>query len=134
MLKISEVSKETGLSVATIRYYSDLGMVPSVKRNYMDQRLFDDESITWLMGIKFLRDIDIPISEIELYIKLCQKTGPKALEQRHDLLLKQKIKAQQMVSNAQDNLDRLNKKITLENEIIKGRKRDSLSAARRFTY
>ncbi len=64
-MKISEVSKVVGLSVATIRYYSGLGLIPSEKRDLAGERIFDDEAVVWLQGIKFQRDLGIPLSEIK---------------------------------------------------------------------
>lgn len=132
MLKISEASKKVDLPVATIRYYAELNMIPSLKRNLENQRVFDDESIAWLEGIKFFRELGMPISEIQEYIQLSQKDGKAALVKRHQLLIKQEQKAQDNVTKAQNNLDELKRRITLEDEIIKGHKRDSLSPARRF--
>jgi len=133
MLQISEVSKKTFLPIATIRYYCDLDMVPSVQRNNKGQRVFDDEAIVWLQGIKFLRDLAISIPEIKEYIEICQKTGTAALKKRHELLLKQQAQAEQKVSDSQINLNKIKQKVERENQIINGYKRDSLSAARRFT-
>lgn len=132
MFKISEASKKVNLPVATIRYYAELNMIPSLKRNIENQRVFDDESITWLEGIKFFRELGMPIAEIKEYIELSQKNGKGALIKRHKLLIKQEQKAQDNVTQAQNNLDELKRRITLEDEIIKGHKQDSLNPARRF--
>jgi len=132
MLKISEVSQKTKLSIATIRYYTDLDMVPSVQRNYKDQRVFDEEAVVWLEGIKFLRELGTPIPEIKEYMELCQKTGAAALKKRHQILLQQRERAELALNDSQLRLDKLDQRIELENQIINGKKRDSLSAARRF--
>ena len=133
LLKISAVSKEVGLSVPTIRYYCDLGMIPSICRNDDGERVFDDEAITWLQGIKFQRELGIPISKIKEYIKLSQATGPAALKKRHAMLLEQREKAKSDLLEATERLDILDAKIKSEEEIINGKKSDSLSAARRFS-
>ena len=101
MLKISEVSQKTELSIATIRYYSDLDMVPSVKRNDKGQRVFDEEAVVWLEGIKFLRELGTPIPEIKKYMELCQKTGTAALKKRHDILLHQRERAELALNHSQ---------------------------------
>lgn len=129
---ISEVSKKVDLPVATIRYYADLDMIPSITRNIDNQRVFDEESIVWLDGIKFLRALNMPIPEIKNYIKLCQDPSLAALKKRHQLLLKQESSAKHLVELDQKRLEKLESKIKLEDEILKGHKRDSLSAARRF--
>lgn len=45
-MKISEISKQVGLSVSSIRYYSDLGLIPSMTRDSEGERIFDNEAIT----------------------------------------------------------------------------------------
>lgn len=132
MLKISEVSKKLNIPVATIRYYAEQDMIPSLKRNIENQRLFDDESIIWLEGIKFFRELGMPISEIKEYISLSQKVGKASLIKRNQLLIKQEKIAQENLILAQKNLEDLKFRIDLENKIIKGHKQDSLSPARRF--
>ncbi|APU72407.1 MerR family transcriptional regulator [Companilactobacillus crustorum] len=132
-LKISEVSKQTGLSIPTIRYYTDQNMIPSVTRDLDNQRVFDDEAVVWLEGIKVLRELGVPLSEIKEYITLSQKSGPIALRKRHTLLIKQQALAKVNFAQSAKILTKLNKKIKLEEDIMNGKKRDSLSAARRFS-
>lgn len=133
ILKISEVSKQTGLSIPTIRYYTDQNMIPSVTRDLDNQRVFDDEAVVWLEGIKVLRELGVPLSEIKEYITLSQKSGPIALRKRHMLLIKQQALAKENFAQSAKTLNKLNKKIKLEEDIMNGKKRDSLSAARRFS-
>lgn len=133
MMKISEVSKTVGLSVATIRYYSDLGMIPSEKRDLTGERVFDDEAIVWLQGIKFQRELGMSLTEIKEYMKLCQANGPAAVKKRYKMLLTQRGKAKQDLLDSVERMDQIDLKIKREEEIIKGQKSDSLRAARRFS-
>lgn len=132
-MKISEVSKVVGLSVATIRYYSDLGLIPSEKRDLTGERIFDDEAVVWLQGIKFQRELGIPISEIKKYLELCQETGPAAVKRRYKMLLKQREKAKRDFLDSVERMDIIDSKIKREEKIMKGKRSDSLSAARRFS-
>lgn len=132
-MKISEISKQVGLSVSSIRYYSDLGLIPSMTRDSEGERIFDNEAITWLQGIKFLRELGLTISEIKSYQELCQKSGPAAVKKRHAMLLKQYQKAQAELTDSTERLTLLKAKIKTEEAIIAGKKNDSLSPARRFS-
>ena len=131
-MKISEVSKKVDLTVPTIRYYCDLGMVPSLRRDVDDERIFDSEAVLWLEGIKFQRELGSSLSEIQTYIQLSQKTGPAALRKRHEMLLNQYEKAQQDIEESSERLQRIESKIKFREKIMKCQKPDSLSAARRF--
>lgn len=132
-MKISDVSKKVDLPVATIRYYSDLEMIPSLKRDTDGQRIFDDEAIVWLEGIKFQRDLGMSLAEIKKFIELSQDPSTAALKKRHQILLEQRIKANQRMLSSADTLKRIDLKIKLDEDIIAKKKRDSLSAARRFS-
>jgi len=132
-MKISDVSKKVGLPVATIRYYSDLEMIPSLKRDTDGQRIFDDEAIVWLEGIKFQRDLGMSLAEIKKFIELSQDPSTAALKKRHQILLEKRIKANQRMLSSADTLKRIDLKIKLDEDIIAKKKRDSLSAARRFS-
>lgn len=132
MFKISEVSQKLQLSVPTIRYYTDLNLLPNLKRNLEGQRVFDDEDLVWLKGIKFFRELGTPLPEIKNYINLCQKKGPAAVKKRYAVLMEQQKRAKQSLNESQLHLDQINHKLKLEEQIMNGKKRDSLSAARRF--
>ena len=56
MFTVKDVSKMLDLTEHTVRFYTDKGLVPSVKRDKNNIRLFDEESINWLTGVKYLRD------------------------------------------------------------------------------
>lgn len=132
MFKISEVSKKLQLPIPTIRYYTDLDLIPNLKRNSEGQRVFDDDDLVWLKGIKFFRELGTPLPEIKAYIELCQKRGPVSVKKRYDVLLEQQKRAERLMYESQKHLDQINHKLKLEEQILNGKKRDSLSAARRF--
>ena len=64
MYTVKEVSRLLGLSEHTIRFYSDKGLVPSLRRDKNNNRIFDEEAINWLTGVKYLRDCGMPLHAI----------------------------------------------------------------------
>ncbi|MGK7927293.1 MAG: heavy metal-responsive transcriptional regulator [Spirulina sp.] len=59
------VAKESGLSVKTIRYYEDQGLlVPTVKRSPTGYRLFKPEVFSRLDFIKRARSLGLSLNEI----------------------------------------------------------------------
>ncbi|WCG35696.1 hypothetical protein [Companilactobacillus farciminis] len=80
-----------------------------------------------------LRELGIPISEIKKYLELCQETGPAAVKRRYKMLLKQREKAKRDFLDSVERMDIIDSKIKREEEIMKGKRSDSLSAARRFS-
>lgn len=90
---IKQVSEKIGLSIYTIRYYTNQGLVPHLKRGPRGERLFDDEAINWLKAIQFFRDNGASLKEIHNYFELCLNPAGK-LDQRIAFIKKLKRQAE----------------------------------------
>lgn len=66
---VSEVENIVGLSKKSIRYYEKMGLLSPKRNNNNDYRIYDEEDIKKLKVIKFLRELDVPIREIQLLDK-----------------------------------------------------------------
>lgn len=118
MYFLKEVCEMLGMSEHTIRYYTDVGLVPHLQRDKNNRRLFDDESLEWLKGIKYLRELGMSIEDIKEYQRLCQQDGDNAIAQRLSLIQKQIHVAKQELKNAQMRLEYLQKKEKHEQDIF----------------
>ena len=66
LLKIGEVAKESGLSVKTIRYYEELGLLtPTVQRTSSGYRLFQASVFQRLAFIKRSQSLGLSLKEIK---------------------------------------------------------------------
>ena len=63
-LRIGEVARRTGLSVKTIRFYCDEGLLQPKDRSAGGYRLFDEENLAELAIIRALRAMDVSIPEL----------------------------------------------------------------------
>lgn len=89
MYTVKEVSELLDLTEHTIRYYTDKGLVPSVIRDKNNIRLFNEESINWLKGIKYLKGTGMSIESMKEYVDLCLK-GESTIQERYQIVLDQK--------------------------------------------
>lgn len=64
MLSIGKLSAATGVKVATIRYYEQIGMLPQADRTTGNQRLYDRASMERLAFIRHARDLGFPLQAI----------------------------------------------------------------------
>ncbi|MDL5039621.1 MerR family transcriptional regulator [Heyndrickxia coagulans] len=99
MYTVKEVAQLLELTEHTIRYYTDKGLVPSVQRDKNNNRLFDDESINWLTGVKYLKQCGMSVKDIKTYVDLCLE-GDATIEERYEIILKQKEIALQRLEEA----------------------------------
>ncbi|WP_433613485.1 MerR family transcriptional regulator [Dactylosporangium sp. CA-139114] len=63
-MNIGELSRLTGLPVKTIRYYSDVGLVPEAERSHAGYRRYDHGSIVRLEFVRTLRELGLDLATI----------------------------------------------------------------------
>ena len=63
-LRIGQVAEATGLSVKTVRFYCDQGLIGTVARSAGGYRLFDPAVVGELGLIRALRAMDVPVPQI----------------------------------------------------------------------
>lgn len=61
---IGELARRTGLSVRTIRFYSDAGVVPATSRTAAGYRLYDVEAVARLDLVRTLRDLGVDLGTV----------------------------------------------------------------------
>ena len=66
---ISEISREMNLSTRTLRYYEQIGLVESVKKEDYAYRIYDEATVTRLQQILILRKLRIPLKQIGLILQ-----------------------------------------------------------------
>lgn len=103
-MTIREVSELLNIPEHTIRYYTDMGLIPSIQRSSSNYRIFDEESIEWLKGTVYFRQLGLSIRDIIHYHDLCFSSDPAALHERYELLQKYCRKAEQEVLQAEERL------------------------------
>ncbi|MDV3000017.1 MAG: Mercuric resistance operon regulatory protein [Chroococcopsis gigantea SAG 12.99] len=65
LLKIGQLSSLTGVSIKTIRYYEELGLISSPQRTEGHFRLFDTDTVNKLLFIKRLQSFGLSLQEIK---------------------------------------------------------------------
>ncbi|MFD9871889.1 MerR family transcriptional regulator [Streptomyces niveus] len=63
-LTIGRLARRTGMSVRTIRYWSDLGVLPPVGRSPGGYRLYDAESVARLELVRTLRELGLGLDDV----------------------------------------------------------------------
>lgn len=64
MKSVSQVAKLTGISVRTLQYYDEIGLLKPSKLTPSGYRLYDDEALKTLQQILFFKELGFPLKEI----------------------------------------------------------------------
>ena len=91
MYSVKESAEILGVSVHTVRYYDDNGLVQGTKRNSANQRQFDDIKLEWLFVSITLRNTELSVKEVRHYIELYQ-SGNETLPERYRIMIEQRKK------------------------------------------
>jgi len=62
---VKEISDITGISVRTLHYYDEIGLLKPTSKSEAGYRLYDDKALEQLQQILFFREFDIPLKEIK---------------------------------------------------------------------
>lgn len=65
---ISMVSKNFNISTRTLRYYEEIGLLKSVKKDGYAYRTYDENSLNTLEQIIILRKLRVPLKDIQLIL------------------------------------------------------------------
>ena len=126
---VKQISELMGMSEHTVRYYTDLNLLP-VKRDSANRRVFDEESLNWLMGIKCLKGGGMSIEDIKRYGDLCLQ-GDGTLAERREIMRNQLVLAEQKLKEAQAVYDYITKKVAHYDNVIAGITEDDTNPATR---
>lgn len=69
-MKIGQLSKVSGCSIQSIRYYEKEGLLKSPSRSEGNFRLYNEKALQELEFVKHCRSLDIPLSDIKTLIDL----------------------------------------------------------------
>ena len=70
MYKIGEVTKLTGMSADTLRYYEKFGLLANISRNESGIRQYDDKDISRLKFIKRAQSMNFSLDEIKKLLSM----------------------------------------------------------------
>ena len=78
-LRIGEVSARTGLTVRTLRYYEELGLLKPSERLVSGHRIYANEHLQRLYRIGLLRQLGLPLSDIARDLMIPHRIWPTLL-------------------------------------------------------
>ncbi|HYE81306.1 MAG TPA: MerR family transcriptional regulator [Clostridia bacterium] len=110
IIRIGEVSKITGLSYHTLRYYEDIGLIRNIARDGQGNRDYTEGDIKWVNFLLRLRITGMPINDVIYYAELYY-SGDQSISKRIELLSSYKDRLTGEMKKIQNSIDFLANKI-----------------------
>src|SRR5438034_7291114 len=111
-LTVGEAAAKVGLSVHTLRWYEQEGLVSPVGRDTAGRRRYREEDLDWLQLLTCLRGTGMPVREMRRYAELA-RTGPATVAERLRLFEEHRERVLARIADLQRDLDAINIKIDI---------------------
>lgn len=100
---IKEFSEACGVSVRTLHYYDEIGLLkPSFVDDWTGYRYYDENSLLRMQEIMFYRELDFSLKNISQIITSPDYDKEKALSQQKKLLILKKERLEKLISSIDD--------------------------------
>lgn len=120
MYTMKEACEQTQLPYETLKFYCNQGLVPNVKRDQNNRRIFDDRDIAWINSLNCLKKCGMSISEMKEYIELCLG-GESTIPERKIILDAKRRALVDQLKQVQDSIDYIDWKQGFYDDVLSGK-------------
>lgn len=116
-----QVCKEAGLTYQTLKFYCNEGLIPNVKRDKNNRRIFDERDLKWIKDLICLKKCGMSIQEMREYLDLCLQ-GPDTIPQRKVMLTKKQEALRRSIQELEDSVAYIDWKQNFYDEVLSGKR------------
>lgn len=109
MRTVKEISDLTGISVRTLHYYDEIGLLKPTDKSEAGYRLYNDKALETLQQILFFREFDISLKEIKAVMENPALERNQILEMQRKMLVAKKERMERLIASIDDILKGENK-------------------------
>ena len=120
LYSMKETCEKTGLTYDALKFYCNEGLIPNVKRNKSNYRVFDENDIAWINSLSCLKNCDMTINEMKEYLQLCLK-GEETIPERQRILEKKLKKLEHKVQKINESIDFIHWKQNFYEDVLNGK-------------
>ena len=121
MYTMKEACEKTGLSYETLKFYCNQGLVPNVKRDERNRRVFTERNIAWINSLNCLKNCNMSIREMQEYLALCLE-GESSIPQRKEILERKQAELLAERKRIQDSIDYIDWKQNFYDDVVAGKR------------
>ena len=116
-----QVCKETGMTYQALKFYCNEGLIPLVKRDKNNRRVFDERDVAWIQSLTCLKKCGMSIQEMKEYLELCLQ-GEATIPQRKEMLARKQEALRETVQELQNSIAYIDWKQNFYDEVLSGKR------------
>ena len=117
---MKEAYEMTNMSYENLKFYCNEGLVPNVKRDRNNYRVFSDNDIKWIQSLSCLKRCGMTIAEMKEYLELCLK-GESSIPERKIILKKKREALLEAKRQIEDSLAFIDWKENFYSDVLSGK-------------
>lgn len=121
MYTMKQVCEEANMTYQALKYYCNEGLIPNVKRDDNNHRVFDDRDLKWIKDLVCLKKCGMSIQEMKDYLELCLE-GESTIPQRKEMLAKKQDSLRISIQELEDSIAYIDWKQNFYDEVLSGKR------------
>lgn len=121
MYTMMQVCRELDMTYQTLKFYCNEGLVPNVKRDVNNRRIFDEHDVKWLKDLVCLKKCGMSIQEMKDYLDLCLQ-GEPTIPARKQMLAQKQDELRQSVRELEESVAYIDWKQNFYDEVLSGKR------------
>ena len=121
MFTMKQVCKEANMTYQTLKYYCNEGLVPNVKRDVNNHRVFDERDVKWIKDLVCLKKCGMSIQEMKEYLELCLQ-GESTILQRKEMLTQKQQALRNSIQELENSVSYIDWKQNFYDEVLSGKR------------
>ena len=120
MYTMREACEKLNMPYETLRFYCKEDLVPNIKRDKNNYRLFDERNLAWLRDLQCLRNCGMSLKDMRRYMEYCLQ-GPSTISQRQAMLAVTKQELLRQAREIEERLQYINYKQEFYEGVLSGK-------------
>ncbi len=121
MYTMMQVCRELDITYQTLKYYCNEGLVPGVKRDSNNRRIFSEKDVKWIKDLTCLKKCGMSILEMKEYLELCLQ-GESTIMMRKEMLAKKQKELLISIKELEDSVAYIDWKQNFYDEVLSGKR------------
>ena len=119
MYTMMQVCREADMTYQTLKFYCNEGLVPNVKRDRNNRRVFDEHDLEWIKSLTCLKKCGMSIQEMKAYLALCLE-GKSTIPRRQKILEEKRRALEAQIKELQACVDYVDWKQEFYAQVLSG--------------
>ena len=119
MYTMMQACREANMTYQALKFYCNEGLVPNVKRDGNNRRIFDERDVKWIKDLVCLKKCGMSIQEMKEYLDLCLQ-GQATIPQRKEMLTKKQEALRRSIQELEDSGAYIDWKQNFYDEVLAG--------------